>query len=485
MARANYIRTKDKSIPVIEVVDADYMPSAEAWAFHNAIQRFRMLIWGVKSGKTFAGAIEACRFALENPGQLNWVVAPTYLHLQVAERELLRVLHRNGMVKNHLRAKHEIHLKNGGLIQLRSADYPDHLRGPNIEGFLWIDEGSFLKLDAWHILLERVSATEADIFTTTTPHGRNWVWAECIQGGMPAAGDYGEFFTDEYFISHRPTWHFPWVRQKEIDRMRGKMSKEKFDQECGAMFVSMASIVFRYVEDATTYEQPYFDKDKVKLVMGLDLAKKQDWTAYVLMDGFGRVYKTDRWEKTDYKIQEKRIEKIAKKYEASLCVDSSNAGTRVCEEFRSMGLNVYEVDMNSSVIKNELIENLQIAFENKEIKLIDPKANWASRTDEALINELGWYESGLTNSQNRNITYSAPQGFNDDTVIALALALHGKNRGYAGGSSAAADCIISRQQMEINLKKQKIIMKKPRVHRRMYARHRNALGMESGYMYRG
>jgi hypothetical protein len=70
---------------------------------------------------------------------------------------------------------------------------------------------------------------------------------------------------------------------------------------------------------------------------------------------------------------------------------------------------------NASKIK--LINQLQVAFEQKQIKILD---------DDKQTNELSIYEAKV--SPNGTVTYNAPTGCNDDTVIALMLSLEAKNR---------------------------------------------------------
>ena len=62
--------------------------------------------------------------------------------------------------------------------------------------------------------------------------------------------------------------------------------------------------------------------------------------------------------------------------------------------------------------KSRLVNQLQTALENEKIKLIK---------DDKLLNELRVYESTY-NNKTGTISYNAPSGYNDDTVISLMLA---------------------------------------------------------------
>jgi len=65
----------------------------------------------------------------------------------------------------------------------------------------------------------------------------------------------------------------------------------------------------------------------------------------------------------------------------------------------------------TSSSKAEIINNLSVAIENKEIWLPN---------DPQVIDELELYEYSV--SKSGNVTYSAPEGFHDDIVMALCLA---------------------------------------------------------------
>ena len=62
--------------------------------------------------------------------------------------------------------------------------------------------------------------------------------------------------------------------------------------------------------------------------------------------------------------------------------------------------------------KNDLVAQLQVAFEQRNIEILD---------DERQLLELGAYAADY-NPKTRTITYNAPQGMHDDLCIGLMLA---------------------------------------------------------------
>lgn len=434
---------------LLKIVNGWYKPSREAWDFHRSHARFRVLLCGVKSGKSCAGAYEFDRLVAGSPPRsLSWVVAPTYSHLEEAERELLRACEQTeGLLKDRKRAKgqREFVLAGDRVIQFKSADWPDNLRGPNIDGALWVDEAGFAKDEALMILRQRVAATQAGIIYTSSPWSRGWFWREILRSGIPPDMPYGSFESRTpdggYFVGHWPTWQFPWVPRADIEAMRENMTKAEFDREVGAMFTIDANRAFHGVEECMSMEPPPKKRPEAP-VLGLDLAKAQDWTALVIMDAKGRVLDVDRWNGVDWSMQRTRIKQRVRDWNnACVVVDKANVGSVIEEDLRDAGLNVHAVEMNDAAVKRDLIESLQLAFERKLITIPDPRARGAPSKAMQLYKELCWYEVAIT--ARGYPTYGAPRKLTDDLTIAVALANWGRKRGLAGGASEAADFALS------------------------------------------
>ena len=79
------------------------------------------------------------------------------------------------------------------------------------------------------------------------------------------------------------------------------------------------------------------------------------------------------------------------------------------------------VTSNSS--KNDLVGKMQVALEQKAISLLPDKKQ---------EREFGYYAAEY-NPQTKNITYNAPSGLHDDTVMATMFALHGFNEYKTSG----------------------------------------------------
>ena len=134
-------------------------------------------IGGIGSGKTFVGAAKVISRLQRR--ELGIVCAPTYKMLRDAtQRTLFGMLRDLGIPFEFNKGdNHLVIPSTGHEIIFRSLDDPDNVRGPNA-AYLWIDEAAYISAEAWRVVRGRVRIGDRQQrWITTTPKGRNWVWA--------------------------------------------------------------------------------------------------------------------------------------------------------------------------------------------------------------------------------------------------------------------------------------------------------------------
>lgn len=189
-----------------------------------------------------------------------------------------------------------------------------------------------------------------------------------------------------------------------------------FRQEFLAEFISDMGGVFRKVKDCMKGDFRKAEGHK-KYIMGVDLAKYEDFTVIVVMDlEDGHVVHFDRFNQIDWNFQKQRIEQASKDYnDATIFIDSTGVGDPIWEDlYKKTSGNVVGFSIKSNAIKRQLIDGLVIAIENNSISYPE--------IDE-LINELTIFEYEKMPSGVEKM--HAPAGYHDDCVIALALAVYG------------------------------------------------------------
>lgn len=149
--------------------------------------------------------------------------------------------------------------------------------------------------------------------------------------------------------------------------------------------------------------------------MGCDLARKNDWSVAVVIDGDGRVVWMDRFHQISWSLQVERIALLYKKVHCQKCfADASGLGDVVVEALQERGLDI-EPFVFTIPSRRALIEELILTFDHAEIRIPDTEKFQVMRSE---LESMEYVMDGAT------IRYSAPPHANDDCVMALALAVH-------------------------------------------------------------
>ena len=391
------------------VVDSDFTPHAGQLGFLNSGARFRFIAAGRRGGKTKAGAEEAVRHALMMPGSFGVVIGPTYGMVEHAKRAILSdtvIAKRRDLLApgGYLKREGVLRFSNGSIVSFRSAEWEDTLRGAGND-WVWIDEAAFVKDSAFKILLATTSDTQGRIWCTSSPLGRNWFYAWHARGAMPEEPDV-------------ESWRFPstlnpLVTQAEVDRMKRSMPEAFFRQEYLAEWVDGLASVFGDLTPCLVDAVPQ-EVSTDQVVIGMDVARKHDFSAIVVMTAQGHILHTERFNKVSWKWQRERLLEIVAKYgNCPVLLDASGMGDPFLEDLREVaGLHVVGYTMSAPSAKRSLIEQLILDLEGGRI--------WLPKKEERLLFELAIYRREITKSG--AVRYSAPHGEHDDMVIGLALA---------------------------------------------------------------
>lgn len=374
--------------------------------FHPA--RFRVVDIGRRGGKTETAENEVIRRAVENPSLQYpyWLVGPTFRQVKAINWTRLKALLVNDpkwkFNEQELYAEHPI-IKTR--IELKGSDNEDSLRGVGLSGVV-MDECASTKANVWpEIIRPMLADRKGWALFISTPKGRNWFYDLYIKG----LGEDPNWKSWKY-----PTSVNKYISQEEIDQAKKDMSERLFRQEFLAEFLDDETGVFKRVRSCIVgnLEQPVIGRF---YVMGVDLAKTEDFTVLTVIDSVTRqVVAFERFQDISWREQKVRIQRLARSYNNALClIDSTGVGDPILEELQQSGVSC-EGYKFSNESKTRLIEQLQIAIEGRSITF---------PAIEELTEELMNYEYSITD--HGRVTYSAPGGKHDDCVISLALAVWG------------------------------------------------------------
>jgi phage terminase large subunit-like protein len=183
-----------------------YKPHYYQMLFHTAVNpetgrlaRFRSLAAGRRGGKTISAAEEVAYY-MEFPSEFHlhvhgkdsdralhvYALTENYKRLLPAYRAFKDALIKHGLVfgrdvKERIADK-TFEFANGSLIEFRSADEPDSLRGAGLD-ILWMDEAAFIRNDAaYRVVRPALADKQGIVINTTTPDRQNWFYERFWHG---------------------------------------------------------------------------------------------------------------------------------------------------------------------------------------------------------------------------------------------------------------------------------------------------------------
>jgi len=356
--------------------------------------RFRVVMCGRRFGKSELSQIEIISSALM--GNSVAYITPTYQLAKTFFAKLIKIIPFENNKSDLI-----INFPNGGSVQFYTGERLDSLRGRKFH-LVVIDEASFIPNleDGW---LNSIRPTLTDykgraIFLST-PKGKNYFYSLYLKG-LESESDWQSFkFT---------TYDNPYIDKNEIDDASRQLPVAVFEQEYNANAMENASNPFGNnfitfcVKPISTLPVAYY---------GIDLAKSVDWSVIIGMDINGDVCHFDRFQK-DWKQTRETILLIDKN--KPIVIDSTGVGDSITEDLQRYFNSMFGFKYTSTS-KQQLMEMLSSAIQKGEIGF----------PDGMIKEELDIFEYQFTNT---GVRYSAPQGFHDDCVNALALALKCKNQ---------------------------------------------------------
>lgn len=380
-----------------------YTPHSGQLPVHKSKARFRVMPCGRRFGKTLLGCNELAKFACEHNNKLLAWVAPTYRQTKIAYRLLKTAL--TPIVQHTSDSELIIELVNGSRMMFCSSDNYDALRGFGIH-FLVLDECADINEKAWtEVLRPTLSDTRGKALFLGTPKGRNFFYT-LFQRGLDAAYPDWESFT-------APTSANPYIPREEIEAAKNELPEMVYQQEYLAVFLAESAGVFTGIDACVEgeYVKPQAGCD---YVIGWDVAKYHDYSVLTVINT--STMHVDYWERSnqvDYTVQLGGVVDLAEEYNhAYVLQDVTGVGDPLLEQLQRRGLRA-DGYLFTNASKKILIETLSVGIQHRSVTFPEIAV---------LINELRQMEYTMTPS--RLISYNAPQGAHDDTVISLALAYY-------------------------------------------------------------
>ena len=298
---------------------------------------------------------------------------------------------------------------NGAYIDFRSADTPETMEGFGYDKAFLNEAGVILKDEyLWNNAIMPMfwDYPNVKVVIGGTPKGKGKFFELAERGKDPEQNLYQTF----HFTSFdSPFEHIHKAIRDDITSMPERVIR----QEIYAEFLEDTGVVFRNFLEIMDAEPMKPLQDHL-YVMGVDLAKVEDFTVLVVYDAISnkQVYQA-RFNQIDWGMQKARIAQTSKHFNnATVVIDATGLGDPIVDDLGRMGIPVDPIKFTNEQ-KRMLIEKLANWIEIKRIHMLNIPET---------IRELSNFTYDISDVTDR-VHYGAPVGFHDDIVISHALAI--------------------------------------------------------------
>lgn len=387
--------------------------------------RFGLCEASTKAGKTVGCMAWLAEQAIigSGGGREYWWVAPVYAQAKIAYSRMKRAL-RPWMIKSTNDSENVIVLFHGAVMRFRSAEKPDNLYGDDVYAVV-IDEASRMREAAFFAIRSTLTATRGPVRIIGNVKGRgNWFYKMSRKAQMGAPD-----------MSYRKITAW--------DAAKGGVITFEEVRQAKSMLPDAVFLELYLAEGSEDGENPFgianiqraiipaFSEEKT-VAFGVDLGDTRDYTVVVGLDKYGDMTGIERWNKTGWPFTQDRIVQIVGKRPA--LVDSTGLGSPVLQNITSRSQRA-EGYLFSAKSKQHLMEGLANDIQGGLVGIVKEGAG------RHLVEELEIFEFEHTRTGTR---YTAPEGFHDDCVMALALAREQYRRLHPTGVKRVAPAGIVR-----------------------------------------
>lgn len=364
-------------------------------------------------GKSLLIIGELLYFAINYPKTVNGCISPTLNQSRKIYKDILNGVEKSGVIKKKNDSLLEITFINGSTILFKSAEQKDSLRGYTYTGLLCIDEAAYIQDEVFSIVKPSTDVHRCPVLITSTPKFRLGFFFELFNKGITGVKGISSYDFNNYDTSVL-------LSAEALNMYKQMLPKNQFLTEYLGEFMDSDSSVFTGFKECIKtaangeYNQLYIGIDWGNGTNNDDtvICALNERGEQVFLEYFNNKNTTEQIEYIYFYLKPflPKIKKI-------LC-ECNSLGKPLTELLRNRlgkaGLIQDWITTNDS--KARLVSQLQVAFEQQQITLIDNEKQTA---------ELAMYEASY-NMKTGNVSYNAPNGGNDDICIGLMLALESK-----------------------------------------------------------
>ena len=366
-------------------------------------------------------------YAINYKGTKNYVLSPTLKQGKNIYKTIINAISGCGIIKSKNATDLFITLINGSSISIKSAEQKESLRGETCTGILCIDECAYISSEVYNIVKPWCDFHKAVTLMVSTPFVKSGFFWEYYNHGLNR--EYNCVSIDWSDEKYQDDMDFI-LPPSKLEEYRKLLPKNVFLTDYLGIFIDDDGTVFTDFKKCINKNEI---KDSDKLYLGIDWAAgvESDDTVIVAFNQYGQQVYLDYFNKLTPTQQIDRIEKFIVQYKNQIVVvqtELNSLGTPLTDFLKNRPqlktiINKFVGFNTTNQSKNAIVQNLQIAFEQKEIEILE---------DEKQSRELATYTAEY-NAKTRNVSYNAPNGLHDDICIAMMLAYDAYKNGKIMG----------------------------------------------------
>jgi len=378
-----------------------YNPHQNQKKIHDSINnepyKYYSLNIGRQFGKSLLGTNQALYWLFNVPNcKIGWV-SPIYKQCKKVFTDIDNAFSEKLVFESINKTDLFFKSHGGSTLQFFSSENYDNIRGETFD-YLVMDESAWQKEQAWtEVLRATVLVRGKKVLFLSTPKGKNWFYKLHALDGVNS--QYKSFTMTSY--------DNPLINPTEIDDAKLTLPINVFRQEYLAEFIDGGAGVFVNVpiNNHPSGDSIYY--------AGIDLGRADDYTVLTVLNSKGQQVYCNRWRHNTWKNIINELIPHLKKWNAKCYIEVNSIGDAIFEQIKSVYSKV-ESFVTTSKSKQDIIEQLQVAIQNKEFSILD--IDWLEKEFELFTYEY--------NQKTRSIKYTAPNGFHDDGIMSCAFAYH-------------------------------------------------------------
>jgi len=378
---------------------------------------FGVLVSPRGAGKTLLGINMLLFWALRNNDSKLGYITPIY----ALGKEVMEIIQSKAhdLIESSNKADLTIKFINGSSIKFLSADRADSVRGFRFH-YLILDEVAYLNKETIEkAILPTLNPNGKKCLMISTPRGKNHFYEYYLRG-QEGNSDY---------ISYRiPLEACPYVKPELIEEARKSLPIDVFRSEYEAEFTDSTNDVFQSIDkNAIIYEWTQPNRGN-RYFAGIDTGLSSDYSVLTIIDESGRVVFIDRTNNDTLENIANRYIATLKRYSVQGCLVETNGIGKAMFELIRKHIRITMPFISTQDSKMNAIRTLMTDMDAGVIEI--PTKEFFPH----LYNELSAFTYKY--SANGKISFSHPNGVNDDCVDALWLANLSRNKIKSSGLNA-------------------------------------------------